>query len=549
MKILLLVTAFNSQTQAIYTRLQDSMHEVSVSFYKQEQQTLLEIQDFKPELILCPFLKSYIPPSIYEAYPVYIFHPGPRGDRGPNSLEYALQSDTKQWGLVVLRANSEYDGGNIYAQESFVVRATYKASLYRQEIVRASLDSLDTLLQNIKSDTFTPQELNPIHESFTQTMRAIEWDKDTTQTVIDKIHLSDSHPGVFDEILGTQCYLYGVHKEEKLQGQSKEILAKRDGAICLGTVDGAVWISHLKLVNGCKLPATYVLKEKLQGIKEERLPLIFDGSYATFHEVSMQMRDNVAYLHFNFHNGAMSTAQCIRLKYAVEYLKSECDVLVLMGGEDFFSNGIHLNILEDSQKQGEDGWANINAMNDLVRAILYADEVVTVSSFSKNAGAGGVFMGLACDYVVAKEGVVFNPHYKTLGLSGSEYHTYTLPKRVGKEVAKQLLDECLPISARKAKSLGMVNEVFSPASYEKSLHTFAQSKYNDEFLWDKEDYLEENREKIEALKEKELAVMHPEFWDEKSDFHRLRYEFVYKVCPLNTPSRLKIKSIKDKVYA
>ena len=150
-------------------------------------------------------------------------------------------------------------------------------------------------------------------------------------------------------------------------------LAKRDGAICLGTTDGAVWITHLKEPGRFKLPATYVLKEKLQGVKEDRLPLVFDKSYDTFHEVSVEKRDNVAYLCFNFHNGAMSTAQCIRLKYAVEYLKNECEVLVLIGGMDFFSNGIHLNILEDSAKQGEDGWANINAMNDLVHSILYAE--------------------------------------------------------------------------------------------------------------------------------------------------------------------------------
>ncbi|UFH60778.1 Clp protease/crotonase-like domain-containing protein [Sulfurovum mangrovi] len=61
-----------------------------------------------------------------------------------------------------------------------------------------------------------------------------------------------------------------------------------------------------------------------------------------------------------------------------------------------------------------------------------------------------VFMGLACDYVVGKEGVVLNPHYKTMGLSGSEYHTYSLPKRVGKEIADTLLDECLPLSVEKA---------------------------------------------------------------------------------------------------
>jgi len=549
MKILLLVTAFNSQTQAVYTKLKDEMHEVSVCFSRDEVQTLHEIDSFSPELILCPFLKSYISSKIYEKYPVYIFHPGPRGDRGPNSLEHALQKHTKKWGLVVLRANSEYDGGNIYAQESFHVRETYKASLYRQEIVRASLSLLDSLFENIQEKSYIAQKLKPIHERFTQKQRAIDWFADTTQTIVEKIYLSDSHPGVLDEILGVTCYLYGVHKEDKLKGKPKEILAKRDGAICLGTVDGAVWITHLKVPSSFKLPATYVLKEKLQGIKEERIALVFDKSYATFHEVSMEMRDNVAYLYFNFHNGAMSTSQCIRLKYAIEYLKSECEELVLMGGEDFFSNGIHLNILEDSQKQGEDGWANINAMNDVVKAILYADEVVTIASFSRNAGAGGVFMGLACDYVVAQEGVVLNPHYKTLGLSGSEYHTYTLPKRVGQDMAERLLEECLPISVSKAKRLGMVDEVFDNSDYKESLHSFAISKIDDDFLWDKEEYLENNRACIEALKEKELEVMHPEFWDEKADFHQLRYDFVYKVCPIETPKRLKLKTIKEEKYA
>jgi len=156
-------------------------------------------------------------------------------------------------------------------------------------------------------------------------------------------------------------------------------------------------------------------------------------------------------------------------------------------------------------------------------------------------------MGLACDYVVAKEGVVLNPHYKTLGLSGSEYHTYTLPKRVGTKIAQELLDNCLPLSVTKAKSLGMIDEVFASEDYYESLHTFVKGKYDDDFIWGKQDYLEENRATIEALKEKELEVMHPEFWDEQSDFHVLRQEFVYKVCPRETPKRL-IHS-KEKAYA
>jgi len=540
MTLTLLITTYNSLTQAVHTALKDKGYQVTITYAINPTQIQEEIESFNPQIILCPFLKSYLPKEIYETYPTFIFHPAPIGDRGAYSLDYAVFHEEKSWGGVWLRANALYDGGDIYASGHFEMRESYKASIYRQEMLRVATSTLDALFENIEQEKSTPQILNPIHEPFTQKMRAIDWQKESTSEIIKKINASDSLPGVLDEILGVECYLFGGWREEKFRGQPKEVLAKRDGAICVGTVDGAVWISHLKEVNRFKLPATYVLKDKIKGIKEERLPLLFDKSYSTFYETSVEYRDNVAYLCFNFHNGAMSTAQCIRLKYAVEYLKTQCEVLVLVGGMDFFSNGIHLNILEDSQKQGEDGWANINAMNDLIKSIIFADEIVTVASFGRNAGAGGVFLGLACDYVVAKEGIVLNPHYKTLGLTGSEYHTYSLPKRVGEQKAQELLDGCLPISVESAKELGMVDEVYAHEGYYESLHQFSKSKFDDDFIWEKQEFLEENEERIEALKEAEIEVMYPEFWDENSSFHTLRKEFVWKVCPVRTPRRLKL---------
>jgi putative two-component system hydrogenase maturation factor HypX/HoxX len=357
--------------------------------------------------------------------------------------------------------------------------------------------------------------------------------------------VSDSLPGVLDEILGVACYLFGVWEEERLRGEKpKEILAKRDGAICLSTIDGAVWITHLKEVGRFKLPATYVLKERLKGVKEHRLPLIFDKSYKTFYEISCDIKGEIAYLYFNFHNGAFSSDKCMKLKYAFEYIKTQAKVVVLMGGDDFFSNGIHLNILEDSKKNGEDGWSNINAMNDLVKSILYADDVITVASLSKNGGAGGVFLALACDYVVASERVVLNPHYKTLGLSGSEYHTYTLVKRVSQTKAQELLQRCLPLGAEEALAIGFIDKLFEEHNYTQQLQQFCEKLVEDEeryedFLWDKEDALEENKEAMQHARTQELAVMYPEFWEKESKFHTLRYEFVYKICPTHTPKRLK----------
>ena len=575
--ITLLITTFNSLSQAVYTTLKDRGYILDVVYAINRSQIIEEIEAFKPDIILCPFLTKYIPKEIYENYPTFVFHPAPIGDRGAYSLDYAVFNRLKEWGGVWLRANELYDGGDIYASDNFYMRRSYKASIYRQEMFRVAISTLDRLLINIRDDLSIPQILNPIHQPFTQKKREIDWNRDSSDTIITKIYCSDSLEGVRDNICGIDCYLFGVWREDKLgnnlltlQDKSKvlvsndknigsevltsqdrtqfippkTILAKRDGAICLATIDGAIWITHLKEEGGFKLPSTYLLKDKIKGIKEDRLPLLFDKSYNTFYETSVDIEDEVAYLEFNFHNGAISTAQAIRLKYAIEYLKDRCKVLVLMGGEDFFSNGIHLNILEDSQKQGEDGWANINAINDLIKSIIFADEIVTIASFGRNGGAGGVFLGLACDFIVAREGVVLNPHYKTLGLSGSEYHTYSLPKRVGKKMAQKLLDECLPISVEYAKKIGMVDMVFEYDNYLNQLKEYAKNIFDDDLIWDKQDYLEENRDFIESFKEREIEIMYSEFWDEDSPFHKLRREFVYKICPIKTPTRLKVYNAK-----
>ena len=356
--------------------------------------------------------------------------------------------------------------------------------------------------------------------------------------------MSDSTPGVKDEILGVECYLFSAFIEDTLRGKTKEILAKRDGAICIGTIDGAIWISQIQELGSFKLPATYVLKDKIKGIEEKRIPLVIEDERKSFYELRVQRKDEIAYLYFNFHNGAMTSTQCIKLKYAIEYLKEECKVLVLMGADDFFSNGIHLNILEDSKKQGEDGWSNINAMNEAVKAVLLCDEIITVASFNKNSGAGGVFLGLACDYAISSENTIFNPHYKTLGLSGSEYHTFILPKRVGQTKSKELLENCLPINANYAKKINMIDEVYPFEDYQEKLEIFCENLLKnedtfEEFIDRKKDFLEQELPLMEECKEKELQIMYDEFWQKSSSFHTLRYDFVHKIKPKNTPKRLK----------
>ena len=359
MKITLLVTSFNSLSQAVYVWLKDRDFLVDVTYINSISRDL-ELDEFKPDIILCPFLKDYIPEFIYNNYPTFVFHPGIIGDRGAYSIENAIILDKKTWGGVWLRANSKFDGGDIYASGEFKITKYKKSYIYRKDELNLAVSLLDELFDNIKNDKKIPQILNPLNK---KPILKIDWQEDSSEVILKKINTLDSYPGISDEILGVEVELYHAFLEERLKADKpKKILAKRDGAICISTIDGAIWIAILKEKNRFKLPATYVLKDRLKGIKEDRLPLIFDKSYKTFYEVSCDIKDEVAYLEFNFFNGAFRAEQCIRLKYAIEYLKEKVKVIVLNGGEEFFSNGINLNILEDSKKNGEDGWSAINAI-------------------------------------------------------------------------------------------------------------------------------------------------------------------------------------------
>lgn len=562
MRILLICTSYNGLTQRIHDELILLKHTVSIEFSISAEHMTQAVELFKPELIICPFLKEKIPHSIYKNHKCIIFHPGIIGDRGPSSLDWAIHEKKEHWGVTALQADEEMDAGDIWANFDFKMRDTFKASIYRKEITKSAVKTLHKVLQNIEDSHFKPQVLDYNKEHVTgelkpimsQEIRQIDWLKDNTKTVINKINAADSYPGLLDMMFQEEFYLYGAHKEDILRGEiAGEIIARRNGAICRATIDGAVWISHLKSKkkNSFKLPSAVLLKNRLKGVYENRIPLVLEETSEekrdTFKEIYYKEKNEVGYLYFDFHNGAMSIEQCVRLKYAYEMIRDkDIQVLVLMGGNDFFSNGIHLNIMEDSKKSDEDGWSNIHAMNDIVREIIHTPDLITVASISANAGAGGVILALACDYVVAREGIIINAHYKTLGLHGSEYWTYLLPKRVGEDKAYEITDSCLPLGALRAQEIALVDMVFNEEDeiYFNELENFCEYHAQKDDYYDFLDEKEKNRQKDEAIKpleeyrNEELEHMYKSFYDKDSSFNKLRCDFVYKSKLKFTPKRL-----------
>src|SRR6516164_10293450 len=139
MRILLLASAYNSLTQRVHAELTDRGHEVAVELALGDDVMREAVRRHGPDLVIAPMLTAAIPDDIWSARPCFIVHPGPRGDRGPSSLDWAIMSGASRWGVTVLQANAQMDAGDIWASAEFPVHASSKSSLYRTEVAEAAM--------------------------------------------------------------------------------------------------------------------------------------------------------------------------------------------------------------------------------------------------------------------------------------------------------------------------------------------------------------------------------------------------------------------------
>ncbi|HWM10396.1 MAG TPA: hydrogenase maturation protein [Solirubrobacteraceae bacterium] len=559
LRILFLVSAHNSLSQRAQIALTEIGHTVEVAVVETGEAMEAAVARHQPELIVCPILKKIIPESIYTKHRCLIVHPGPVGDRGPSSLDWSIELGMGEWGVTVLEATGEVDGGDIWGTRNFRMREAGKSSIYRHEVRRgaiaALLDAMEALDRGAaprKLDYNDPTVVGRPRPLIRQPERAIEWTADSTETVVRRIRAAEGHPGLLDTIGGQEFHLFGVHRERGLRGHAGEVIASRNGGICRATVDGAVWITHLKRPDHFKLPATRALE--LAGVRLD-IPEIDVPVHApipeghTWREIEYTEQAGVGYLQFDFYNGAMSTAQCRRLLEAYRYARSRpTKVIVLAGGSDFFSNGIHLNVIEAAQDPAEESWWNLHAIDDIVREIVETDSHVVVSALAGDAAAGGVPFAMAADHVVARKDVVLNPYYQHMGgLYGSEYWTYLMPRRIGAELTAELTSAPFTaIGTRRAVEIGMLDGTFGDdaESFYAQVCGLAErlARHDDHAHW--LDAKRRGRARDEQVKPlsvyrtEELACSHECFFGEDRSYHDARSRFVYKTgapCKVTPP--------------
>lgn len=555
MRILFLTRSFNGLTQRLYLELAARGHELSVEFDIADTVAEEAVALFRPALVIAPFLRRAIPERVWRQVPCFVVHPGIVGDRGPSALDWAIADGVGQWGVTVLQAIAELDAGPVWASETYAMRAAAKSSLYRREVTDAAVRAVLAALQRFEAgagalDTApTEGRWRPL---MTPAQRTIDWQRDDSATVLRKIRAADGAPGVLDALFGVPCHLFDAHPETLAASTQApgDVIARRDDALLRVTTDGGVWIGQVRradIERGIKLPAALAFGDEAGALAE--WPLAIDAPIdAGWREIRYRAAGGVGTLHFDFHNGAMSTRQCKRLTEALQVaLAGPERVLVLMGGEEFWGNGIHLNVIEAADSPADESWLNIEAIDDVTRTLIGATDKLVIAALQGNAGAGGAFVALAADRIWAHRGVVLNPHYKNMGnLYGSEYWTYLLPRRLQPDSARAVMQARLPLSAADAVRVGFVDAVFGDDRHDfvAQVHARARALAEGPELGDLIAAKRRRRRDDEAVKplaayrREELAQMQRNFYGFDTSYHVARSNFVHHVAPSWTPRHL-----------
>ena len=559
MRVLLLVSTFNGLSQRAWCALRAAGHDVGVLLATGPQDIIDGVRSVRPDLIICPFLKDRVPADVWRHWRTVIIHPGPVGDRGPSSLDWAITESAPVWGVTALQAVEEMDAGPIWTTRTFPMPAAppRKSALYIGPVSDAAMECIAEVVAKAADPTFKPvpaarmpaavpsARLRPFMR---QDDRAFDWSQPTDE-IVRRIRAADGSPGVRTEVGGLEVFAYDAHAGLARGARPGDMLARRQGTVLVGTGDGSVWLGHLRAAGpgGIKLPATTLLGRRLRDVPHSPVaPGSEPDAAHAYRQIRYRRIGGVGWLAFDFYNGAMSAGCCRRLLAAVRHAAAQdTEVLVLRSGTEAFSNGIHLNVVHAAADPGAAAWANIKAINEVCKAIITCIRQVVIAAYAGNAGAGGAMLGLGADVVAVRAGIVLNPYYD-MGLFGSELHTHTLPRRVGPEAAQRLIDQRLPVDAEQAASLGLVDEVGPrhPDAYTEWLAALAESLADARAARvrraAKAKRLAAERVPLDVYEMRELAEMSRDIFGDRSGFAAARRAFVTKQKPAATPDRLRL---------
>ncbi|WP_116066212.1 enoyl-CoA hydratase-related protein [Asanoa ferruginea] len=467
-RVLLLSNGFGGATMAAYCWLRDRGIETAFQPATDGAAMVDAAARYGPDLIFAPTLTAKVPEELFGR--VAINHPGRMGDRGASSIDWGRFRRETFGGTTLLLAADGWDTGDIVHTTTFrypdgpATKSWIYAHLNRAAMIRG----LEHLV-----GAHTPRPLDYGHADVLGTWNdvlrqgdcAVDWAL-PAEEIVWRAAARDGAPGVTAELAGRQVRIFDVHPAGPTRFDPGRVVGwMLDGAIrvAAGPADGdgtrgSVWVGFVK-ETGFKQPATWWLRDAVEHLPAQQ------GNPVSYRPVTTRRLGPVAVVTAAAYNGAWSTRFCRTVAATVTAAarRPEIEVVVLRGGGAVpFGNGVNLNhIYAAPDGVEQEARRNIRAINDVATAMFQArrDGVSVIALLDGDAGAGGAFLSLCADVVVAVPGRTFNYHYTGMGgLSGSEFHTLTLPPRLADEARRAaLLHECLPFSAEQAQRQGLVD--------------------------------------------------------------------------------------------
>ena len=151
---------------------------------------------------------------------------------------------------------------------------------------------------------------------------------------------------------------------------------------------------------------------------------------------------------------------------AIAQVKADGDIraVVITGANGAFCAGGDLRAIAEAGKLGSEGLRRrMQAANALFRELLTLDKPV-IAAVDGAAYGAGFSLALAADFVLVTPRARFSMVFMRIGLVPDCGATYTLPRVVGAQRARELFLSAREVAAQEALALGIAMEQHEPSA-------------------------------------------------------------------------------------
>ncbi len=186
------------------------------------------------------------------------------------------------------------------------------------------------------------------------------------------------------------------------------------------------------------------------------------------------MRDGVVTLTLDVPEKRNALSMAMREQLRETLRRDEGDetvrALILTGANGIFCSGGDITLFGQG---GESDWRGRLAILHEVVRLLVAGRKPVVAAVSGSAFGAGLSLAMAADYVVADRSARFSTSFARVGLFPDMGLLWTLPRRVGPALTRQLVMDARVLDVEAAQRLGIVDEVVDQPDLLEAAHRTA----------------------------------------------------------------------------